>query len=200
MNIKKIVIFSNRLITNPINYLILKFNGVKYETFPSINGILKIVQRGSIGLIEFGRKVTINCSQSYNMIGGPYGSSIMIRNGGKLKIGSNVGMSSVAIVCANVVTIGSNINIGGGTKIWDTDFHSLSYSERIGEDKMIVTKPIVIKDGCFIGGNCTILKGVTIGEKSVVGACSVVTKSIPDGEIWAGNPARFIKKIGRDKL
>lgn len=200
MNIKKIIVFFNRLITNPINFIILKFNGVKYEAFPNINGIIKIIQRGEKGLIEFGRNVTISCSESFNMIGGPYGSSIMIRNGGNLKIGNNVGMSSVTIVCANAVTIGSNLNIGGGTKIWDTDFHSLSYRERIGEDKMIVTKPIVIKDGCFIGGNCTILKGVTIGEKSVVGACSVVTKSIPDGEIWAGNPARFIKKLEKDEL
>ena len=57
------------------------------------------------------------------------------------------------------------------------------------------TIPVVIKDGAFIGAHCIILKGVSIGEKSVVGAGSVVTKSIPDGEIWAGNPAKFIRRI-----
>lgn len=57
------------------------------------------------------------------------------------------------------------------------------------------TKPVIIKDGAFIGTDCIILKGVTIGEKSVIGAGSVVTKSVPDGEIWAGNPAKFIRKV-----
>lgn len=55
------------------------------------------------------------------------------------------------------------------------------------------TKPVLLKRGCFIGANSIILKGCTIGENSIVGAGSVVSKDIPDNEIWAGNPARFIK-------
>lgn len=55
--------------------------------------------------------------------------------------------------------------------------------------------PVVIGDNVFIGAKCIILKGVTIGENSIVGAGSVVTKSIPANEIWAGNPAKFIRKI-----
>ena len=46
-----------------------------------------------------------------------------------------------------------------------------------------------------MGTHTIILKGVTVGAKSIIGAGSVVTKSIPDGEIWAGNPAHFIRKI-----
>lgn len=53
---------------------------------------------------------------------------------------------------------------------------------------------MVINDNVFIGARCIILKGVTIGSKSIIGAGSVVTKNIPEGEIWAGNPAKFIKK------
>lgn len=59
----------------------------------------------------------------------------------------------------------------------------------------IKTKPVIIEEGAFIGGGTIILKGVVIGRHSVVGAGSVVTRSIPPGEIWAGNPARFVRKL-----
>lgn len=93
------------------------------------------------------------------------------------------------------MTIGKNVNIGSGCMIYDNDFHSLDYNERIHGDKNINVAPIVIEDGAFIGAHSIILKGVTIGLHSVVGAGSVVTKSIPADEIWGGNPARFIKKL-----
>ena len=54
---------------------------------------------------------------------------------------------------------------------------------------------MIIEDNVFIGAHSTILKGVTIGQNSIIGACSVVTKNIPPNEIWAGNPAKFIKKL-----
>ena len=57
------------------------------------------------------------------------------------------------------------------------------------------TKPVIIKQNVFIGAHSTILKGVTIGENSIIGACSVVTKNIPDNEVWAGNPAKYIKHL-----
>ena len=50
-------------------------------------------------------------------------------------------------------------------------------------------------EGVFIGGHCTILKGVTIGMNSVVGSNSLVTKSIPNNEVWGGNPAKKIKNL-----
>ena len=58
-----------------------------------------------------------------------------------------------------------------------------------------VTKPVLIKEGAFVGAQTIVLKGVIIGKESIVGAGSVVTKSIPDGEIWGGNPAKFIRRI-----
>ena len=57
------------------------------------------------------------------------------------------------------------------------------------------TSPITISDNVFIGTSCIICKGVSIGENAVIGAGSIVTKNIPANEIWAGNPAKFIRKI-----
>ena len=57
------------------------------------------------------------------------------------------------------------------------------------------TAPILIKEGAFIGAHAIILKGVTIGRHSVIGAGAVVTKNVPDNEVWAGNPAKFVKKL-----
>ena len=81
--------------------------------------------------------------------------------------------------------------------IFDTDFHSLDWRDR--KDGTDITKrkkaSVVIKDLVFIGAHSIILKGVTIGEKSIVGAGSVVAKDIPDGEVWAGNPAKFVRRV-----
>lgn len=95
------------------------------------------------------------------------------------------------------ITIGKQVNIGAGTMIFDTDFHSLSWEDRAdGTDiEKKVSKPVVIHDLVFIGADCIILKGVEIGEKSIIGAGSVVSRDVPAGEIWAGNPAQFIKRI-----
>jgi len=105
-------------------------------------------------------------------------------------------MSNSAIVCVNSITIGDNVMIGGSCKIWDTDFHPIDPDMRKKDpNKNFKSRPIIIKDNAFIGGCSIILKGVTIGENAVIGAGSVVSKDVPANEIWAGNPARFIKKV-----
>jgi acetyltransferase-like isoleucine patch superfamily enzyme len=53
----------------------------------------------------------------------------------------------------------------------------------------------VLKEGASIGAGSVILGGVTIGKKAMIGAGSVVTKDVPDGELWLGNPAKFVRKI-----
>lgn len=62
-------------------------------------------------------------------------------------------------------------------------------------DTHIKTDAVTIKEGAFIASHCIILKGVTVGRRAVVGAGSVVTKDVPDDEVWAGNPARFVKRV-----
>ena len=85
----------------------------------------------------------------------------------------------------------------GGTSVYTTDFHSLDPIIRASKDDQKHSKSahVVICDNVFIGAKCIILKGVTIGENSVIGAGSVVTKNVPADQIWAGNPAKFIKNV-----
>ena len=69
--------------------------------------------------------------------------------------------------------------IGGGTCIYDTDFHPLATVDRLRNNtQKIASGAVTIGENVFIGANCTILKGVSIGNNSIVGACSVVTKFI----------------------
>ena len=134
----------------------------------------------------------------FNPIGFPQPCQIVVTDGAELIIGKNVGMSQAAIICHHSITIGDNVKIGGGVKIYDTNFHSLNPEiRRIREWDMREKKcrPVVIEHDAFIGAGAIILSGVTIGDNSIVAAGSVVSKSIPANEIWGGNPARFIKKV-----
>ena len=125
-------------------------------------------------------------------------TSITVRSGASLYIGRQSGMASTCINCHREITIGDYVNIGAGTMIFDTDFHSIDWRDR--EDRALdISKrkiaPVHIGNYVFIGARCIIMKGVTIGDKSVIAAGSVVTCNVPEGEIWGGNPAKFIKKV-----
>jgi len=92
------------------------------------------------------------------------------------------------------IKIGYKSYIGPNIQIVDSDFHSLDVSTRDKPD-IKANKGVEIKNNVFIGMNVTILKGVTIGENSIVGANSVVSASLESNSIYAGNPAKFIRKI-----
>ncbi len=178
---------------NTLNLINMRFRGISHGGSFCSHG--KILFRGK-GKVCFGKNVTINSSLSSNPIGGSTRTVIFAKKDAVIHIGDNVGISNSALVSLVGITIEDNVFIGGNCKIYDHDFHSLDYNTRILPGNQGVTgKPVKIKAGAFIGGHSIILKGVTIGEKSIIGAGSVVTKSIPDGEIWAGNPARYIRKI-----
>lgn len=151
--------------------------------------------------LQIGDNVKIWSKASVNPTSGFNQSSFRTEEKGNIQIGNNVGLSHVNITSYESVIIEDNVRIGSGVKIWDTDFHSLDYEDRINEDRRIKSKPIRVCEGAFIGACSIILKGVTIGRHSIIGAGSVVTKDVPDGEIWAGNPAQFIRRIeGREGL
>ena len=141
--------------------------------------------------------VLVNGMNHSNRIGRQQPCFFIADLGGQIRIGDRVGMSATALVCHASITIGNDVTIGGNTVIYDTDFHSLEPGHRAGyaDNGLAATAPVVIQDGVFIGAHVTILKGVTIGRRAVVGAGSVVSKSVPAGQIWAGNPARYVKDL-----
>lgn len=98
-------------------------------------------------------------------------------------IGKNVDFDGVH---PELITIESGVRITGGTSILTHYINPATGTYKNGE--------VRIKKGAFIGTKTIICNAVTIGEGAIIGAGSIVTKNIPDNEVWAGNPARFIKK------
>ena len=166
-----------------------------------INGFPRIILKGN-SILEIGNGFSMNSGFLHNPIGRNQRCILSVSENASLLIGHNVGVSSSAIICQELIKIGDNVRIGGNTIIYDTDFHSLNVLERTSipeVKKNVSTKKIEIKNNVFIGGHCIVLKGVIIGENSIVGAGSVVSKNIPANEIWAGNPIQFVKKIGNNE-
>ena len=183
-----------------INKVSFKLNGVKFGKQFYARGKVYVFKHQKESRIEIGNCAYINSASWANPIG--YGDRVYIQmvDNGILKIGDYCGISNTAITCANHITIGDRVMIGAGCKIYDTDFHALDYDERIKGNypgAPIKTAPIQIDDGVFIVAGVLILKGVHIGEYSVIGAGSVVTKDVPSYEIWGGNPAHFIRKLDK---
>lgn len=173
----------------------LSVNDVQVGSGFKSNGI-PVIDVWERGKFYIGDNVHINNGKRFNQIGRQQPCYFIVYNDAVLKLGNNVGMSATAIVCFKSITIGNNVKIGGNVVIYDTDFHSLDKIDRrdskLDQEKK-QCRDVVIEDDVFIGAHSIILKGVTIGEGSIIGAGSVVSKSVPKNEIWAGNPARFIK-------
>lgn len=163
---------------------------------PQINGRIHIANFAPdvSGTFRFGEGVVINSSLEANPVGGTCTVLLFKGPNAVIEIGDHTGMSNVMIAAYEKVSIGKHVSLGAGCKIMDTDFHPLDLQERIANIN-IPHRPVRVEDGAFIGTNAIICKGVTVGKESIVAAGAVVVKSIPDGEIWGGNPAKFIRKL-----
>jgi acetyltransferase-like isoleucine patch superfamily enzyme len=177
---------------------LIKFygNGVVFKNFisrgiPEINVNLK-------GSLCIGKDFVMHNGKNFNTIGRQQPCYLVVGKNAKLDIGNNVGLSCTAIICYSSISIGNDVKVGGNVVIYDSDFHSLNHLERNADPEIKVnvrTKPVFIEEGVFVGAHTTILKGVRIGKNAVVGAGSVVSKDIPANQVWAGNPAKFIKEL-----
>lgn len=168
--------------------------GVSFGKGLRIRGLIGLVNKGKCFI---GDNFIFSSGNMSNAMARNIRGFIKTDQEATLVVGNNVMMSSVVLWCSKRITIEDDVMIGALSIITDTDAHPLDPNLR-GQEKdgeLAKKKEILIKRKAFIGTSCIICKGVTIGKNSIVGAGSVVTKSIPDNEIWAGNPARFIKKL-----
>lgn len=148
------------------------------------------------GCIRIGDNVKINSRFGSNLVGLTNPAVFQCLENGTITIGNNCGLSSAVLSSRSSITIGERTLIGGNVRIFDHDFHALDLQYRHSvKGEYVKIDTVKIGDDVFIGTNVLVLKGVTIGDRAIVGAGSVVSKNIPADEIWAGNPARFVKKM-----
>ena len=122
-----------------------------------------------------------------NVSAGP-GVAIVILKNACLELGNNVYINSNStIICGRHIRIGEYTQISWNVEICDTDFH------RIVEQDSTISEPIEIGANTLIGRRAMIMKGVRVGDGSVVAAGAIVTKDVPQNSLVAGVPARIIK-------
>lgn len=160
--------------------------------FNKVGRLDKHTKLAVLGTFNYGNNVIINGDGIDNMTR----SQIVILPGATLEIGDNVGMSQISITCKQHIHIGSNVKIGAGTLIFDTNFHNTDWRVRRDQEKDLATAinaPVIIGDDVFVGTRYIINKGVTIGDRSIIAAGSVVVKDIPADCLAGGNPCKVIK-------
>jgi len=133
----------------------------------------------------------------------------ILAQGGNIEIGdycyigedTRIWSGGASIKIGNRVLIAHNVNIHDNiSHPLDADLRHRDYLRILGLSQESIktfdlrSSPVVIEDDVWIGFNCSILKGVTIGKGAIIGACSLVTKDIPENCIAVGNPAKVIKK------
>lgn len=169
------------------HHLLMKYNSLPYEQKTEKYAVLKEMF-GSIGA-----NVSV-------------GHSFICDYGCNIHIGDNVTVNTgCTFVDCNKITIGSNVLVAPNVQIY-TATHPVEFNERLVLTetpdgckyvRRTFALPVMIEDGCWIGGGVIILPGVTIGQKCVIGAGSVVTKDIPANSLAVGNPCRVIRKINQ---
>lgn len=122
------------------------------------------------------------------------GKTVKIFGSGEVTVGQNVSLNGCWIGCQQSVSIGDDCLISD-CYLLDTDYHNLEPHLRHAPPGPKVKAPIVIERNVWVGANATVMKGVSIGENSVIGLGSVVRKSVPPNVVVIGNPQQIVKSL-----
>jgi acetyltransferase-like isoleucine patch superfamily enzyme len=185
-----------RIAALPYIRLLFQLHGIAWGRHWRILG-MPIIQRYRGSRIELGDGLTLRSWYSSNPLAPNHPVVLATRRPqAVLRIANDCGFTGTTLVAAERIEIGNRVAVGANVTITDTDFHPLHPDERRHDFLAGQHAPVIIKDDVFIGMQSLILKGVTIGRGSVVGAGSVVTRNVPAGVIVAGNPAQIVKSLG----
>ncbi len=164
----------------------LKFDG---------HTLIRMTRRGSIRL---GAHIRIFSRFGSNLAGRMNPTVLHCMGDGRIIIGDNSGCSFAVLSARSRIEVGNQVRIGANVRIYDHDYHALDYLIRRDareEQHSIKSQPVIIGNDVLIGANAIILKGVKIGDRSIIGAGSVVTmKEVPPDSVVAGNPAQVIRR------
>jgi hypothetical protein len=151
------------------------------------------IARAAGSRIALGERVVLNSSLRSNPIGCSRPVTLCtLRPDAELILDRFVGISGSALCAAVSIRIGEGTFVGPEAMLLDNDFHSPMGEWRWGDATQDNPRPIVVGRGVFIGACALILKGVTIGDRAVVGAGAVVTCDVPAWHLAVGNPVRIL--------
>ena len=171
-----------------LEIMFLKLKGVVVGKDVVFKGrsLFQLVENSSITIGDRCRFNSLLCT---NPVGINHRCMIStMRKGANINIGNNCGFSGVSITAFDNITIGEGVRVGANCVIMDGDFH-------LDDPRTSSPAPITIKDNVWLGYGVVVMKGVTIGENSVIGVNSIVTKDVPANVIAAGNPCKVIRSI-----
>jgi maltose O-acetyltransferase len=109
-------------------------------------------------------------------------------------VGQGTRLNGAGLMAYTLIEIGPRC-ILGSTLLFDSDFHPLDPGRRHDTHAPVHCAPIVVGENVWLGGQSAVLKGVTVGENSVVAFRAVVAESVPPDVVVAGNPARIVKRL-----
>lgn len=145
--------------------------------------------------IEFGDDCVFRSDLNSNLVGVNRPCVISTHSAAALiRLGNGCGLSGVSIGIKESLIVGNNVQFGANSYVTDFDWHGMDPRHR-DDPRHILSAGITIENDVWIGLNSVILKGVTIGRNTVIGAGSLVTKDIPPDSIAAGNPCRVIRPL-----
>lgn len=187
-----------------INRLRFRLYDIEYGEKMRVTGFPYLILENT-SIVKVGDYFEFSNGHGANALARNIRGCIKAERNSKIIIGDNVGISSGVVWAKSSIRIGDNVKIGAGSIILDTDCHSLDWKIRSSMEFTSLTEsldscnakssPIVIEDDVMIGMGCVILKGVKIGEHSIIAAGSIVTRNIPSDVIAGGNPCKVIKHL-----